>query len=202
MIITKYSFWKYSLDKYFAVILLLVLFPLILMIYLGVYFFLGRPIFFYQKRAGLHGKPFNVLKFRTMNFNKDDEGNLLPDSERLNFFGKFLRNFSLDELPQLINIFNGKMSFVGPRPLPMEYLRFYSKEQNIRHDIRPGLSGWMQINGRNSISWEKKFILDIWYVKNRSFFLDLKILLTTIIKVFNRDGINASSSETMPKFRG
>tara|TARA_B100000242_G_C43055460_1_gene493972 strand:- start:8235 stop:8753 length:519 start_codon:yes stop_codon:yes gene_type:complete len=172
------------------------------MIYLGVYFFLGRPIFFYQKRAGLHGKPFNVLKFRTMNFNKDDEGNLLPDSERLNFFGKFLRNFSLDELPQLINIFNGKMSFVGPRPLPMEYLRFYSKEQNIRHDIRPGLSGWMQINGRNSISWEKKFILDIWYVKNRSFFLDLKILLTTIIKVFNRDGINASSSETMPKFRG
>ncbi|WP_298737831.1 sugar transferase [uncultured Psychrobacter sp.] len=163
---------------------------------------LGLPVLFRQTRPGLDGKPFEMIKFRTMKDAIDSESNPLPDSERLTDFGKALRNSSLDELPELWNVVKGDMSLVGPRPLLMEYLPLYSKEQARRHDVRPGITGYAQVNGRNAIGWDKKFELDIWYVDNQSLWLDIKILLKTVRKVVIKDGISADGEATMSKFTG
>jgi lipopolysaccharide/colanic/teichoic acid biosynthesis glycosyltransferase len=158
--------------------------------------------FFTQARPGKHGKIFRILKFRTMNNKKDQNGKLLSDHERLTSVGRLVRSTSLDEIPQLINILKGDMSLVGPRPLLIPYLRLYSPEQARRHEVRPGITGWTQVNGRNSLNWEKKFELDVWYVDNLSFKLDIKILWMTVVKVFKREGINASDTATMKPFTG
>ena len=163
---------------------------------------LGSPVLFRQTRPGLHGKPFEMIKFRTMKDATDKEGNALPDSERLTDFGKKLRASSLDELPELWNVLKGDMSLVGPRPLLMEYLPLYSAEQAKRHNMRPGVTGYAQVNGRNSLSWEDKFKLDTWYVEHQSFWLDMKILLKTVKKVIIKDGISAEGEATMTKFTG
>lgn len=162
----------------------------------------GSPIIFKQERSGLYGKSFYIYKFRTMTNKKDESGNLLPDDVRLTRFGKLLRKLSLDELPQLVNVIKGDISLVGPRPLLMEYLELYTAEQNRRHQVRPGITGWAQINGRNSISWEEKFELDVWYVDNHSFWLDIKIILITAVKVFKSEDISQQGHVTMHKFRG
>ena len=161
----------------------------------------GNP-FFFQLRPGKNNKIFKVIKFKTMNNKKDAHGILLPDSARLTAIGKFIRKTSLDEIPQLINVINGDMSLIGPRPLLVEYLPLYNKEQKRRHEIRPGMTGWAQVNGRNTLSWTEKFQLDVWYVDNVSFFLDVKILLLTIKKVFIREGISSETNATMEKFKG
>lgn len=163
---------------------------------------LGSPVLFRQTRPGLHGKPFEMIKFRTMKDATDKEGNALPDSERLTEFGKKLRASSLDELPELWNVLKGDMSLVGPRPLLMEYLPLYSAEQAKRHNVRPGVTGYAQVNGRNSLSWENKFKLDTWYVEHQSLWLDMKILLKTVKKVIIKDGISAEGEATMTKFTG
>ena len=163
---------------------------------------LGSPVLFRQTRPGLHGKPFEMIKFRTMKDATDKEGNALPDSERLTEFGKKLRASSLDELPELWNVLKGDMSLVGPRPLLMEYLPLYSAEQAKRHNVRPGVTGYAQVNGRNSLSWEDKFKLDTWYVEHQSLWLDMKILLKTVKKVIIKDGISAEGEATMTKFTG
>ena len=163
---------------------------------------LGSPVLFRQTRPGLHGKPFEMIKFRTMKDATDKEGNALPDSERLTDFGKKLRASSLDELPELWNVLKGDMSLVGPRPLLMEYLPLYSAEQAKRHNVRPGVTGYAQVNGRNSLSWEDKFKLDTWYVEHQSLWLDMKILLKTVKKVIIKDGISADGEATMTKFTG
>ena len=163
---------------------------------------LGSPVLFRQTRPGLHGKPFEMIKFRTMKDATDKEGNALPDSERLTEFGKKLRASSLDELPELWNVLKGDMSLVGPRPLLMEYLPLYSAEQAKRHNVRPGVTGYAQVNGRNSLSWEDKFKLDTWYVEHQSFWLDMKILLKTVKKVIIKEGINQSEEVTMTRFTG
>ncbi|MAB25155.1 MAG: sugar transferase [Pseudomonadales bacterium] len=163
---------------------------------------MGSPVLFRQARPGLNGKPFEMIKFRTMKDALDADGNPLPDSERLTAFGQFLRSSSLDELPELWNVLKGDMSLVGPRPLLMEYLPLYSAEQFRRHNVRPGITGWAQINGRNALSWEEKFKLDVWYVDNQSFWLDIKILFLTVKKVLVRDGISADGEATMSKFTG
>ena len=167
-----------------------------------VRFKIGSPIFFNQPRAGLEGKAFKIYKFRTMTNETDSNGVLLQDSERLNQFGKFLRSTSLDELPSLWNVLIGDMSLVGPRPLLVEYLPLYSERQSRRHKAKPGISGWAQVNGRNNISWDAKFELDVWYVDNQSFLLDVKILWLTVKKVIARDGVTAQGDATMPIFRG
>lgn len=181
---------------------LFVLSPVILIVAWQVRRKLGSPVFFRQTRPGLNGKPFEMVKFRTMKDALDADGDPLPDSERLTAFGQFLRSSSLDELPELWNVLKGDMSLVGPRPLLMEYLPLYSPEQYRRHEVRPGVTGWAQINGRNALSWEDKFALDVWYVDNRSLWLDIKILFLTVKKVVVRDGINADGEATMPKFTG
>ncbi|SKA89392.1 Sugar transferase involved in LPS biosynthesis (colanic, teichoic acid) [Thiothrix eikelboomii] len=181
---------------------LILLAPIILILAILIRLKLGSPVFFTQTRPGLHAKPFKMVKFRTMTDARDAAGNLLPDNIRLTAFGRFLRSTSLDELPELWNVLKGEMSLVGPRPLLMEYLPLYSTEQARRHEVRPGITGWAQINGRNAISWEEKFKLDVWYVDNQSFWLDLKILVLTIKKVFVREGISAEGEATMPKFTG
>ena len=163
---------------------------------------LGSPVLFRQTRPGLHGKPFEMIKFRTMKDATDKEGNALPDSERLTEFGKKLRASSLDELPELWNVLKGDMSLVGPRPLLMEYLPLYNAEQAKRHNVRPGVTGYAQVNGRNSLSWEDKFKLDTWYVEHQSLWLDMKILLKTVKKVIIKDGISAEGEATMTKFTG
>lgn len=163
---------------------------------------LGSPVFFSQVRPGLHGKPFRMIKFRTMTDARDARGSLLPDAQRLTSFGRFLRASSLDELPELWNVLKGEMSLVGPRPLLMEYLPLYTPEQARRHEVRPGITGWAQVNGRNAISWADKFALDVWYVDHRSLFLDIRILWLTVRKVLVRDGISAPGDATMPKFEG
>lgn len=163
---------------------------------------MGRPVLFRQLRPGLHGEIFEMMKFRTMTDERDGEGKLLPDARRLPPFGRWLRASSLDELPELINVLKGDMSLVGPRPLLVQYLERYSPEQARRHDVRPGLTGWAQINGRNAISWERKFEFDLWYVDHQSVWLDFRILLLTIWRVVVRDGISASGEATMPEFRG
>lgn len=163
---------------------------------------LGSPVLFRQTRPGKEGRPFEMLKFRTMTNARDSQGQLLPDADRMTPFGHFLRSSSLDELPELWNVLKGDMSLVGPRPLLMEYLPLYSAEQARRHEVRPGLTGWAQINGRNALSWEEKFALDVWYVDNRSLWLDIKIILLTIVSVLKRSGISAEGEATMPRFSG
>ncbi len=163
---------------------------------------LGRPVMFVQVRPGLHGKHFPMMKFRTMTDQRDASGALLPDGQRLGRFGSLLRSSSLDELPGLINVLKGEMSLVGPRPLLIEYLPRYSKEQARRHEVRPGITGWAQVNGRNAISWEEKFALDVWYVDNQSFWLDLRILVLTVFKVFQARDISGEGEATMSEFRG
>lgn len=163
---------------------------------------LGRPVFFRQTRPGRHGKPFKMVKFRTMTDERGPDGQLLPDADRLTPFGRFLRATSLDELPELWNVFKGDMSLVGPRPLLMEYLPLYSPEQARRHEVRPGITGWAQVNGRNALSWDDKFKLDVWYVDNQSRWLDIKILWLTVRKVLVREGISAEGEATMSAFRG
>ena len=181
---------------------LLLLSPVIGIVAWLVHHRLGSPILFCQMRPGLHGKPFSMLKFRTMLDAYNSNGEALPDSERMTPFGKLLRSTSLDELPGLWNVLKGEMSLVGPRPLLMEYLELYSPEQARRHNVRPGITGWAQVNGRNAISWEQKFKLDVWYVDNRSFWLDIKILLLTVKKVFVKEDISADEEATMTKFEG
>lgn len=176
--------------------------PLLLLIALLVLWKLGRPVFFRQNRPGLAGSAFRLIKFRTMMDARDAEGRLLSDAERLTSFGRWLRATSLDELPELLNVLIGEMSLVGPRPLLVEYLPLYSAEQARRHEVRPGITGWAQINGRNAISWEDKFRLDVWYVDHRSLWFDLKILFLTVLKVVRRDGISAQGEATMPVFTG
>ncbi len=176
--------------------------PILFVIFFLVRFNLGSPVIFSQIRPGLYGKQFRMFKFRTMTESRDDSGNLLPDELRLTVFGKFLRSTSLDELPGLWNVLKGDMSLVGPRPLLVEYLPLYNEDQARRHEVRPGITGWAQVNGRNALSWEKKFELDVWYVDNQSFLLDLKILFLTLKKVFVREGISADGHVTMEKFKG
>ena len=193
---------KRLFDVIVSLVLLVITAPIMAFVAFLVWIKLGRPVIFKQKRPGLYGKPFVFYKFRTMTDERDENGNLLPDEKRLTSFGKFLRKYSLDELPQLINVLKGDMSLVGPRPLLMEYLPLYTKEQARRHEVRPGVTGWAQVNGRNAISWEEKFKLDVWYVDNRSFWLDIKILWLTLIKVIKGEGINQKGNATMEKFRG
>jgi len=181
---------------------LLVAAPFLAILALIIWVKLGRPIVFVQTRPGMHGTPFEMIKFRTMKDAVDAQGNVLPDSERMTPFGQVLRSTSLDELPELWNVLKGEMSLVGPRPLLMEYLPLYSIEQFRRHDVRPGVTGWAQINGRNAISWEEKFKLDVWYVDNCSFWLDIKILFLTIEKVLVRNGISGGGQVTIGKFTG
>lgn len=181
---------------------LIVFFPALLILCALVLIRMGRPIFFKQIRPGRCGKPFEMIKFRTMLEARDKQGELLSDAERLTPFGQFLRSSSLDELPELWNVLKGDMSLVGPRPLLMEYLPLYTAEQARRHELRPGVTGWAQVNGRNAISWEDKFALDVWYVDNRTLWLDLKIIWMTIQKVLRRDGISAAGEATMSKFTG
>ena len=176
--------------------------PVMLLVAGTLYLTSGVPIVFSQRRPGLWGKPFNMLKFRTMTNETGAKGALLPDSERLTRIGRFLRSTSLDELPELLNVLRGEMSLVGPRPLLMEYLERYTPEQARRHEVKPGITGWAQINGRNAISWEEKFKLDVWYVDNWSVWLDIKILALTVWKVIRRDGISAGAHATMPEFEG
>ena len=163
---------------------------------------LGRPVLFRQTRPGLHARPFELCKFRTMTDDRGADGEFLPDSDRLRPFGRFLRSTSLDELPELWNVLKGEMSLVGPRPLLMDYLGLYSREQARRHEVRPGMTGWAQVKGRNALTWEEKFELDIWYVDNQSLHLDLKVLLMTIATVFKREGVSQEGHATMEKFRG
>ena len=193
---------KRLFDIFLSSIVLLVLAPVIFIIAFQVYRKLGSPVLFYQARPGKNAKPFEMIKFRTMREGFDQYGSVLPDSERIAPFGNFLRNASLDELPELWNVLKGDMSLVGPRPLLMEYLPLYSTEQARRHNVRPGITGWAQVNGRNAISWEEKFKYDVWYVENQSFWLDMKIIWMTIKKVIAREGISADGEATMPKFTG
>jgi lipopolysaccharide/colanic/teichoic acid biosynthesis glycosyltransferase len=176
--------------------------PVMLVVALLVLLTMGRPVLFRQQRPGLRGKPFTLYKFRTMRDARTPSGELLPDELRLTTFGKWLRSTSLDELPELFNVFKGEMSLVGPRPLLMEYLPRYSPEQARRHEVKPGITGWAQVNGRNALSWEEKFRMDVWYVDNWNLWLDMKILLLTIWKVLKREGISAEGSATMPVFTG
>jgi sugar transferase EpsL len=193
---------KRLIDIVVSLFILLIFSPIILFIWILVRFKLGSPALFKQQRPGLHGKPFLLYKFRTMNDWKDDNGNWLPDEERITPFGLFIRKFSLDELPQLINVLKGDISLVGPRPLLMEYLPLYTEEQAKRHLVKPGITGWAQVHGRNAISWEEKFQLDVWYVKHHSILLDLSILYLTIKKVFRSEGINQANHVTMTRFTG
>lgn len=181
---------------------LLLLSPVVITVALLVRTRLGAPILFSQIRPGVNGKPFRMYKFRTMTDARDAAGNLLPDGERLTPFGRWLRASSLDELPELINVLKGEMSLVGPRPLLMDYLPLYSPEQARRHDVKPGITGWAQINGRNAISWNEKFVLDTWYVDHQSLWLDIKILALTVRRVLRREGISAAGEATMPRFEG
>ena len=181
---------------------LMALVPLMLCLALAVRFRLGSPVLFRQERPGLHGRPFMLVKFRTMTGAADTDGRPLPDADRLTRFGRFLRSTSLDELPELWNVLKGDMSLVGPRPLLMEYLPLYSPRQSRRHEVKPGLTGWAQVNGRNTLTWEDRLEMDVWYVENRSWLLDLKIIWKTIGIVLHREGISRQGSATMEKFQG
>ena len=193
---------KRLFDIFASLFGLLILSPVIAVVAYKVHKNLGSPVLFRQVRPGKDGKPFEMIKFRTMLDAYDEQGEPLPNEQRFTKFGNFLRSTSLDELPELWNVLKGDMSLVGPRPLLVEYLPLYNEQQARRHEVRPGVTGWAQVNGRNAISWEDKFELDVWYVNNQSFLLDIKILFLTIKKVFIRDGINASNDTTMPKFTG
>lgn len=193
---------KRAFDLIVATILLLMFSPILIIIAILVRSKLGSPFLFRQHRPGLHGRPFEMVKFRTMLDSTASDGTLLSDAERLTSFGRLLRSTSLDELPGLLSVVRGDMSLVGPRPLLMEYLPLYSKQQARRHEVRPGLTGWAQVNGRNALSWDQKFAFDIWYVDHHSFLLDLRILWLTARKVLVREGISAQGEATMPVFRG
>lgn len=193
---------KRLFDLLVSLSILLCSIPIIALLAFLVWLKLGSPILFKQQRPGLYGKPFYFNKFRTMTDDKDSNGQLLPDSERVTKFGKFLRKYSLDELPQLINVIKGDMSLVGPRPLLMEYLPLYTVEQAKRHNVRPGITGWAQVNGRNTINWEEKYRLDVWYVNNRSLLLDLRILVLTVLKVIQTEGVNQPGCSTVERFKG
>lgn len=199
--------YKYGLkrmfDCLFAFLALVFILPVFVFIALWLHFAnKGFGVFFSQERLGKHGRMFKVIKFKTMTDERDEKGNLLPDAMRLTRLGKFIRSTSLDELPQLINVLKGDMALIGPRPLLVQYLPLYSAEQARRHEVRPGITGWAQVNGRNAIAWRKKFELDVWYVDHCSFMLDLKILFLTIKKVFVREGISSATSVTMEPFNG
>jgi len=193
---------KQILDTLLALFLLIMAVPLLLVSSIVLFVFNGGKVFFGQIRPGKNGRLFKIIKFKTMSDKKDNLGNLLPDEERLTPIGKIIRKTSIDELPQVLNILKGDMSFVGPRPLLQEYLPLYNDYQKRRHEVKPGITGWAQVNGRNAISWQKKFEYDVWYVDNISFPLDLKIFFLTIKKVFKSEGISSKSSVTMEKFKG
>lgn len=197
-----YTVIKRCIDIVGAGLGLIVLSPVLAVVAVAIWWDMGRSVMFRQMRPGLNGQPFNMYKFRTMSNKRDDQGKLLPDEQRLTPLGKFLRKTSLDELPELYNVLRGDMSLVGPRPLLMQYLERYTPEQARRHELKPGITGWAQINGRNAISWEDKFTLDVWYVDNCSLWLDIKIIAMTIGKVFRREGISAQGEATMPEFMG
>lgn len=193
---------KRGFDLILTTLLIILLLPLLVLIGLLIKVRLGSPILFRQVRPGVSAKPFEMIKFRTMLDSRGADGALKPDSERLTKFGQFLRSTSLDELPEFWCVLKGEMSLVGPRPLLMEYIPLYSKEQARRHEVKPGVTGWAQVNGRNAISWDEKFKLDVWYVDNHTLWLDVKIMLLTIKKVFSRSGVTAQGEATMPKFSG
>lgn len=193
---------KRLFDIVVSAIALVLLVPLLVILALLIWRNLGRPVLFSQIRPGRDGAPFRMVKFRTMRDARNQAGDLLPDGERLTSFGRFLRSTSLDELPELWNVLRGDMSLVGPRPLLMEYLPLYSPEQARRHEVRPGITGWAQVNGRNALSWEEKFAYDVWYVDHRTVWLDLKILVLTVANVVKRSGISADGEATMPRFQG
>ena len=195
-------FFKTVFDFVIALVGFVFLSPLFVLVTIGLFFANQGQPFFFQTRPGKNNKLFKVIKFKTMNGRKDKQGNLLPDADRLTPIGSFIRKASLDEFPQLLNVIMGDMSLVGPRPLLVEYLPLYSKEQAKRHDVRPGITGWAQVNGRNAISWDEKFKFDVWYVKNMSFLMDVKILFLTIAKVFRSEGISSQNTVTMSKFTG
>lgn len=197
-----YRLVKDLMDRGAALLALAVLAPLLIVVAVLVRWRLGAPVLFRQQRPGFRERPFRLLKFRTMTEQRDAHGVLLSDAERLTPFGQWLRRTSIDELPELINILRGEMSFIGPRPLLMQYLPLYSPEQRRRHAVKPGCSGWAQIHGRNSLSWEEKFRLDIWYVDHQSLWLDLRIFLITVLTVIRREGITAAGDATMPPFTG
>lgn len=193
---------KRLFDTVLSAVALLLLSPVVFVVALLVRWKLGSPVLFRQVRPGLHGKPFEMIKFRTMRAAVNKQGNPLPDEQRMTRLGSLLRATSLDELPELWNVLKGEMSLVGPRPLLMEYLPLYSSQQYRRHEVRPGVTGWAQVNGRNALSWEEKFKLDVWYVDHQSLWLDIKILWLTVKKVLVRDGISADGQATMERFRG
>lgn len=196
------KYGKRAFDLTLTIPSLIILAPVMGIIAVFVRISLGAPILFKQTRPGLEGRPFVVYKFRTMNELKNENGGLLPDAQRLTRFGKFLRRSSLDELPEILNVLKGEMSFVGPRPLLMQYLELYTPQQARRHEVKPGLTGWAQVNGRNAISWEQKFAFDVWYVDNQSFWLDLKIIGRTILNILKREGISQQGQATMEEFSG
>jgi sugar transferase EpsL len=198
----KTSLLKRIFDLFLSLLVLIAASPLFLLVALLVRINIGTPVIFCQVRPGLHGIPFSMYKFRTMTNERDGRGGLLPDQQRLTPFGNFLRSTSLDELPGLINVVWGHMSLVGPRPLLVEYLDRYTPEQARRHEVLPGITGWAQVNGRNALSWEEKFKLDVWYVDNHSLLLDIKILFLTFVKVYKRDGISQTGEATTKKFIG
>lgn len=193
---------KLVFDKTLALFLIILFSPIYLIVSILIYKKMGRPILFRQQRPGYKEKIFGIYKFRTMTNEKDEFGNLLPDEQRLLGIGKFIRSTSLDELPQLFNVLKGDMSFVGPRPLLIEYLDLYNDKQKRRHNVKPGITGWAQVNGRNAISWEQKFDYDVWYADNQSFWLDIKILWMTFLKVLKRSDISSDTHVTMEKFEG
>jgi undecaprenyl phosphate N,N'-diacetylbacillosamine 1-phosphate transferase len=195
-------FFKRLIDFVLTFVGLIILSPVFLVVTIILLFNNDGKPFFFQQRIGKNNRLFKVVKFKTMNDKKDKQGNLLPDADRLTAVGKFVRNSSLDELPQLINVLKGDMSLVGPRPLLVEYLPLYNSQQIRRHEVTPGITGWAQVNGRNAISWEQKFDFDVWYVENQSFALDVKILSLTFKKIFKQEGINSATSATMEKFTG
>lgn len=198
-----YKFYLKRLIDFFAAFFgLLLLSPILLIVTVWLYFVNDGKPFFFQQRPGKDGKIFKIVKFKTMNDKKDAAGNLLPDADRITSVGAFVRKTSLDEIPQLINVLKGDMSLIGPRPLLVQYLPLYSAQQARRHEVKPGITGWAQVNGRNAISWQQKFDYDVWYVDNISFTLDMKILFLTIKKVFVREGISADGQATMEEFRG
>jgi undecaprenyl phosphate N,N'-diacetylbacillosamine 1-phosphate transferase len=196
------NFFKRILEFLFSLAGITLISPILVIIILVLAISNQGSPFFFQTRPGKNNKLFKVIKFKTMNDRKDKQGNLLPDADRLTPIGSFIRKASLDEFPQLLNVIMGDMSLVGPRPLLVEYLPLYSKEQAKRHDVRPGITGWAQVNGRNAISWDEKFKFDVWYVKNMSFLMDVKILFLTIAKVFRSEGISSQNTVTMSKFTG
>ncbi|MBI9070763.1 MAG: sugar transferase [Melioribacteraceae bacterium] len=197
-----YKLLKSLIDRLTALLLIIVTLPITFLTGLGLLFQNKGVVFFLHPRPGKNEKVFKVIKFQTMNNKKDENGNLLPDEERLTTLGKLVRKISIDELPQMINVLKGDMSLIGPRPLLIEYLPLYNEEQKRRHDVKPGITGWAQVNGRNAISWEEKFRYDVWYVDNISFLLDVKIFWLTIVKIFKREGISSDTHATMEKFEG